>query len=410
MKIRPRTSAALGSAIALFLVAGNAAAQDQFRFGESSVGRSREDGARASQRTSQPRANQSRSQPRDAAPLRSASSNDRARVGPSSNSRATSRNGLDRAGSNNRATSRADFGPRSAIDPDGDGRGLSYADRTIWDRDVLARTDSLNGRSSDRDRNDRDFRDGSNWGSHDRDDDRYDRKYDKYDHNRRGWRGDRWDDDCDDWSGSHLAISIGSSWSDCDDSYYYGSSYGYGRCATLACGGCSTCLPYSYRSSHSGWIDPWASPVQPVVYVDQPVYVDEPVVVTPPVVVAPAPVVITQPLIVYASSDVSDAILAADAGAHARAVSLMRAYAAQQGRLPDLSELGPAARTALVSVRRTYERASLASGATADTYFMLGACRALMGENDLALMALDAAASRGDTDPSCTLLRDSLSR
>ncbi len=373
MKIRPRTSAVLGSALALVLLAGAAEAQDQFRFGESSVGRSRDDAA-------------ARGPSRDAAPLRT--QGDRARGADTGRSNAfrndSSRNARYHDDDSRSDRGRDNGGRRSAIDPDGDGRGLSYNDRTIWDRNVLQSIDSRHDdrRSGDRDNHGR--------GSRDRYSDRA-----------------SWDDDCDDWSGSRTHISFNTHWSNRD---FYRGTYG---CDTAACAGCASCLPYSYGCA--SLTDPWDCPAPPVVYVDQPVYVpapvyvQEPVVITPPVA-APAPVVITYPVVVYATTDVSNAILAADAGAHARAVFLLRAYAQQHARLPDPAELGPAARAALVSVRRTYERASLAPGATTDTLFMLAACRALMYENDLALAAIDASIAAGDTQPSTAALRAHLSR
>jgi hypothetical protein len=378
VEIRLSSRAFLTSTMLVALLAGAATAQDQFKIGQSSVGRSREDGAsRSSQRNNEPARSAARTPARDNnARTLSASRPDRSRA---DNARGSSSRDNDRSG------------PRSAIDPDGDGVGLSYRNTSIWEPDALNRAMPDRGGRDDRG----DDRRGNDRHDNDWRDDRHDNRY--------GSRGrdnhtNRWDDDCDDddwWDRSSLHISIGTGWSDCDD---VGFGYRSRSCSTPACGGCASCLPYSYGAASvttygGAWQDPWDV-----------AYVAEPVVITQPVIVTPAPVV-TVPVIVYASSDVADAILAADAGAHQRAVSLLRAYAAQHGRLPHYSELGPASRQALDNVRRVYERAALEPGANADTYFMLGACRAMRGDRDLAAVAFDAALARGDADPSCAALR-----
>lgn len=382
MEIRLSSRAFLTSTMLVVLLAGAATAQDQFKFGESSVGRSREDGA-------------SRSSARDASSSRApARSTARTPSRGVDNSRAISASRPDRSRSDgSRGGSRDNDrgGPRSAIDPDGDGVGLSYRNSAIWERDALDRAmpdrDGRGGRGDDRGGGRHNDRYDDDW----RDDRHGSRGYDRHNNHSRG----HWDDDCDDdwWDRSSLHVSIGTGWSDCDD---WGYGYRSRSCSTIACGGCASCLPYSYGSvtTYGGtWQDPWDVP-----------YVAEPVVITQPVIVTPAPVV-TVPVIVYASSDVADALLAADAGAHQRAVSLLRAYAVQHGRLPHYSELGPASRQALDNVRRVYERAALDPNANADTYFMLGACRAMRGDRDLAAVAFDAALARGDADPSCAALR-----
>lgn len=397
MEIRLGSRAFLTSTMLVVLLAGAATAQDQFKIGESSVGRSREDGAsRSSARNASVSRAPARADARtpargtDNARTLSASRSDRSRADSARDS------GRDNGRDNGRGGSRDGdrSGPRSAIDPDGDGVGLSYRNSAIWERDALDRAmpDRNGGGGRDDDR-------GGRGGS--RPNDRYDNDWRDDRHGSRGYNGNNdhsrghWDDDCDDdwWDRSSLRISIGTGWSDCDD---LGYGYGSRSCSTIACGGCASCLPYSYGSvtTYGGaWQDPWDVP-----------YVAEPVVITQPVIVTPAPVV-TVPVIVYASSDVADALLAADAGAHQRAVSLLRGYAVQHGRLPHYSELGPASRQALENVRRVYERAALEPGANADTYFMLGACRAMRGDRDLAAVAFDAALARGDADPSCAALR-----
>ncbi len=367
-------------AIALLAGAASASAQDQFRFGNSSVGRVDEGRSGSASRGSADRGRE-----------RSGSS----RIDSFASTRTTSRpTTLDRAPSFNRTSADRTWNSRgsgrsgddrgrsgrSAIDPDGDGIGMRNP-----------------GSSRDRD-------DKNNWNNKND----WDHNNDKYRHGYDGHK--RWDDD----DSFRLRVSLGSSWSSC--SYGCGSScahvsHGYrgysgNVCGVNAyrCGGCSSCLGwsgssvvYSSTSISSGWVDPWSVPyVEPVVV--------EPVVVVPQTVVQPV-YVVQQPLVVYATTDVSNAILAADSGAHARGITLMRAYAAQQGRLPDNSELGPAARAALENVWRFYERAALAPGANPDTYFMLGACRALRGDRALAIDALDAAMARGDTDASVSALR-----
>lgn len=244
--------------------------------------------------------------------------------------------------------------------------------------------------------------------SRDRDNNKnnWDHKND-WDHkNRHGYDGHkRWDDD----DKFRLRVSLGSSWSNC--SHGCGSScshlsHGYSGYSSnvcgvnsYRCGGCSSCgswsgssVVYTSTSLSGGWIDPWNVP-----------YV-EPVVIVPQTVVQPV-YIVQQPLVVYATTDVSNAILAADSGAHARGITLMRAYAAQHGRLPDNTELGPAAWAALENVWRFYERAALTPGANADTYFMLGACRVLRGDRELAIDAFEAALAWGDIDPSSDRLR-----
>jgi hypothetical protein len=368
-------------ALALLAGASSASAQDQFRFGNSSVGRVNEARSGASSRDSAA----SRSTNRGASRIDSLA-NSRTISRPTFVDRAPSfnRTSANRLGNSPRDMGRSDYdrggrgnAGRSAIDPDGDGIGMRNP-----------------GSSRDRD--------GKNDWSH------------KNDKNRHGYDGRKhWDDD----DNFRLRVSLGSSWSSCSygcgsscshASYGYGYGYGYSGnvCGVNAyrCGGCSSCLGwsgssvvYSSTSISSGWVDPWSVPyVEPVVV--------EPVVVVPQTVVQPV-YVVQQPLVVYATTDVSNAILAADSGAHARGITLMRAYAAQQGRLPDNSELGPAARAALENVWRFYERAALAPGANADTFFMLGACRALRGDRALATDALDAVIARGDTDPSASALR-----
>ncbi|MBX3315399.1 MAG: hypothetical protein KF902_00895 [Phycisphaeraceae bacterium] len=360
--------------IAILAVACSASAQDQFRFGDPSVGRVSES------RGSAPR-DAGAGRGTDRASGRSASS-----IDAMANSRTISRpTTADRAPSFNRASSNASYQDRgssasrnsgrsgndritwtgtgrSAIDPDGDGIGMRNP-----------------GSSRDRD-NRGDWSSGNNWNSNDRD--------------RRG----------SSWSG--CSAGCGSSCSHVSHGYRgYRSSSGK-TCGVNAyrCGGCSSCsgwsgvsVVYSRASYSRDWIDPWSTAyVTPVVV--------EPVVVEPVVVVQPSaaqPVYVVQrPVVVYATTDVSNAILAADAGAHPRAIALMRAYAGQHGTLPQYAELGPAARAALESVWRTYERAALTPGANADTYFMLGACRALRGDTEMAVAAFEAALAWGDSDPS----------
>lgn len=370
-------------ALALLAGASSASAQDQFRFGNSSVGRVNEARSGASSRDSAA----SRSSSRGASRIDSFA-NSRTLSRPDTVTRPTF---VDRAPSFNRSSSDRTMnsarnsgrsgsdrnswsGGRSAIDPDGDGIGMRNP-----------------GSSRDRD--------GKNdW-----------KKGNDRDKDRHGYDGRKhWDDD----DNFRLRVSLGSSWSSCSygcgsscshASYGYGHGYGYSGnvCGVNAyhCGGCSSCLGwsgssvvYSSTSLSSGWVDPWDVP-----------YV-EPVVIVPQTVVQPV-YVVQEPLVIYATTDVSNAILAADSGAHARGITLMRAYAAQHGRLPDNAELGPAARAALENVWRFYERAALAPGANADTFFMLGACRALRGDRALATDALDAAIARGDTDASVSALR-----
>lgn len=382
-RLNNRASLVTHAALAISLLAGApfASAQDQFRFGNSSVGRVDEGRGGSSSRASADRSS-SRSSPSRIDPnggsrtISRPTTFDRA---PSSNRTGigaqNARSGSDRSrNDSSRGGSRGGSG-YSAIDPDGDGIGMRNP-----------------GQSRDRD---------------DRGSDRYDRgnqHNDRYDHNR--YDRDRHDDDF------RFRLSLGSSWSSC--SYGCGSSCSHVSRSSSACGvngyrcgSCDACSVYRTRSTRvvyagSSWSDPWATPyVEPIII--QPTYV-EPVVVVPQTIVQP--VYVEQvPLIVYATTDVSNAILAADAGAHARAITLMRAYATQHGSLPDISELGPAARAALHGVWRTYERAALTPGANADTYFMLGATRALRGDRELAIDAFEAALAWGETDPSSDRLR-----
>ncbi len=381
-RLNGRTSLVTQTTLAIALLAGAplANAQDQFRFGNSSVGRADEGRGGSSSRASADRASASRGASRidsnaGARTISRPTTFDRApsfgRTGlGATNSNA--RSGADRSrNEGGRGNDRGGSG-RSAIDPDGDGIGMRNPGSSR-DRD---------NRNNDRGRND------------------YDRHDDRYGH-------DRGDND-----NFRFRLSLGSTWSSC--SYGCGSSCShvsrsYGTCGVSGyrCGACDACLGYGTRSTrvvyaNSSWSDPWATPyVEPIII--QPVYV-EPVVVVPQTVVQP--VYVQQvPVIVYATTDVSNAILAADAGAHARAISLMRAYAAQHGRLPDIGELGPAARASLHAVWRTYERAALTPGANADTYFMLGATRALRGDRELAIDAFEAALAWGETDPSSDRLR-----
>lgn len=380
-----------GVSIVLLVGTCSATAQDQFRFGNPSVGRVNESRG-AAQRDSEAGRDVDRRSARGSSSI-DAFANSRTVSRPTTVDRAPSFNRTsgsasyhDRASSAGRTTGRSGNDRitwtgtgRSAIDPDGDGIGMRNPGFSR-DRDDRVDCDSVN-----------------NWNSRGRD--------------RRGYGGHK---DRDDDHNFRLRVSLGSSWSDCSSGC--GSScshvsrgyrgYSSSTCGVNAyrCGGCSSCsgwsgssVVYSRTSVSSGWIDPWSTAyVVPVVV--------EPVVVEPVVVVprsAPQPVpIVQQPAVIYATTDVSNAILAADAGAHPRAIALMRAYAGQHGRLPQYAELGPAARAALESVWRTYERAALTPGANADTYFMLGACRALRGDTEMAVAAFEAALAWGDPDPS----------
>ncbi|QYK47998.1 MAG: hypothetical protein KF838_14555 [Phycisphaeraceae bacterium] len=364
------------AALSIALLAGacSASAQDQFRFGDPSVGRVNESRGAA---------------PRDAGAGRGsdrASGRNTSSIDAFANSRTISRpTTVDRAPSFNRTSPDASYRDRasnssrssarsgndritwtgtgrSAIDPDGDGIGMRNP-----------------GSSRDRD-NRGDWNSANNWNSKDRD--------------RRGS------------SSSSCSSGCGSSCSHVSHGYRGYRSSSANTCGVNAyrCSGCSSCsgwsgvsVVYSRASSSGGWIDPWSTAyVAPLVV--EPVVV-EPVVVVPPSSAQPV-YIVQQPVVVYATTDVSNAILAADAGAHPRAIALMRAYAGQHGRLPEYAELGPAARAALESVWRTYERAALTPGANADTYFMLGACRALRGDTEMAVAAFEAALAWGDPDPS----------
>lgn len=382
--------ACLGLMLPGLLLPGAAAmAQDSFRFGEPSVGQVRDGRIQ---------------------PTRNQGSRDRPGGGD-----VRSGQGARFSNDASRHVGGRATGPvrRSAIDPDGDGKGFTYR---------ASRSDDRHSGGSHRwdgwdDR-------GRSWGG----------SRGSYGSTRPGhWYGDRHDryDDCDLYGrpSSGLSISFGTSsrtdwygagWSDCDDwsdarwrHDPYRSSWGW--------------------EPTSAWHDPWAgsgyhSGSQTVV-VTEPIYVQEGVVrervhVAEPVVVVgevaqeertvvvvpAAPrqttVVVSRP----SASLVSEGLVRADRGDHVRAATQLREFARAEGRVPAYGELDRGAQRALDRVIRDYERRSTGYEAGADTFFVLGMSYAIRGEYERARAAMDAAHAWGDRDVGTRQIRQWLQR
>lgn len=358
--------ACMGLALPGLLLPGSvASAQDSFRFGEPSVGQVRDGRIQ---------------------PTRGQGGRDQARSSDSRGAQTARFSNDSSRSSGSRAT-----GPvrRSAIDPDGDGKGFTYR---------ASRSDNRHDGGGERWDNG-----GSSW------------------HGSRGSYGSTryggWYDECDSYGRpySGASISFGTS----SHSHFYG-------------GGWSDCDDWTdarwrhdpYRSAWgwqpaSAWHDPWAdsgtSYGSQTIVVTEPIYVQERVLISEPVVesvvvesAAPRQmtVVVSRP----SAALVSEGLVRADRGDHVRAATQLREFARAEGRVPAYGELDRGAQRALDRVIRDYEKRSTGYEAGADTFFVLGMSYAIRGEYERARAALDAAHAWGDRDAGTRQIRQWLHR
>lgn len=144
----------------------------------------------------------------------------------------------------------------------------------------------------------------------------------------------------------------------------------------------------------SAWADPWAYPYMPSVHASA-------MVMPQGRDVDPAH---------YNPEGVGPAIIAADLGDHARAVRLVRETLDRDGALPAYEAMDHELRRALVRAIKRYEERSQRDGADADTFLVLAALHVVRGDRERALAALDASHGWGDRSNAAANLRRRLER